>query len=70
MSLSFPILLSAVPLYAYDQEAECEFREQHPPARCWFSDGGICSNFPMHFFDSPLPRWPTFGITLVPKPEG
>jgi predicted acylesterase/phospholipase RssA len=30
----------------------------------WFSDGGIASNFPIHFFDSWFPRHPTFGITL------
>lgn len=70
MSLSFPILLSAVPLYAYPQDLEGEARAAQPPARCWFSDGGICSNFPMHFFDSPLPRWPTFAINLAAKPEG
>jgi hypothetical protein len=29
-----------------------------------FSDGGICSNFPVHLFDSVLPGWPTFGINL------
>jgi predicted acylesterase/phospholipase RssA len=63
MSLSFPILLSAVPLYAYDKRDD---RDAAPPRRCWFSDGGICSNFPMHFFDSPLPRWPTLGFNLVP----
>jgi hypothetical protein len=34
--------------------------------RCWFSDGGITSNFPIHFFDSLFPRRPTFGITLRP----
>jgi predicted acylesterase/phospholipase RssA len=52
LSLSFPVLLSAIPLYdAHDGEH-------------WFSDGGICSNFPLHFFDSPLPRWPTFGLDL------
>jgi hypothetical protein len=32
--------------------------------RCWFSDGGITSNFPVHFFDTLLPRRPTFGINL------
>jgi Patatin-like phospholipase len=63
MSLSFPILLTAVPLYA------CDYTLLDPslrsfPRRCWFSDGGICSNFPIHFFDSIWPRWPTFGITL------
>jgi hypothetical protein len=24
----------------------------------------LSSNFPIHLFDSPLPRWPTFGINL------
>jgi predicted acylesterase/phospholipase RssA len=36
----------------------------YQPERCWFSDGGLSSNFPIHFFDQPLPRWPTFGINL------
>jgi len=65
MSLSFPVLLSAVPLYAVD------FGRKNPadqtPERCWFSDGGISSNFPVHFFDALLPRWPTFAITLAQK---
>ena len=79
MSLSFPILLSAIPLHAYDK-TELNKRatpattdpeqKSGPPERCWFSDGGICSNFPMHLFDSPLPRWPTFGINLVDKENG
>jgi len=78
MSLSFPILLSAIPLYLPDyvhkalgDELETEDVQQTQAQEtrvnadlCWFSDGGICSNFPMHFFDSPLPRWPTFGIDL------
>jgi hypothetical protein len=80
MSLSFPLLLSAIPLYLPDyahkqmvgepeNEVEEETQAAHMSAhRCWFSDGGICSNFPMHFFDSPLPRWPTFGIDLQPDP--
>jgi predicted acylesterase/phospholipase RssA len=55
LSLTFPVLLSAIPLYAQDGS---DFE------RCWFSDGGISSNFPIHFFDSPLPRWPTFAINL------
>lgn len=73
MSLSFPVLLSAIPLYYPDfanatetptvsgEKARTILADRH-----WFSDGGICSNFPMHFFDSPLPRWPTFGIDLEP----
>ena len=36
----------------------------------WFSDGGIASNFPIHFFDSIVPRWPTVGINLGPHPKG
>ncbi len=63
MSLSFPVLLSAVPLWAllWSEESAGVV-----PTHCWFSDGGITSNFPMHFFDSPLPRWPTFAINLGP----
>jgi predicted acylesterase/phospholipase RssA len=61
LSLSFPILISAVPLWAIDYEAE---REDRTIRKCWFSDGGICSNFPIHLFDGFLPMWPTFGITL------
>lgn len=89
MSLSFPVLLSAVPLWSIDasrvpnQEALEAWRawaREHPgdspedggpverpeSERCWFSDGGISSNFPVHFFDTPLPRRPTFAINLRP----
>ena len=62
MSLSFPILLSAVPLYSVDFMVT-----GWQVKRCWFSDGGLTSNFPIHFFDSPLPLWPTFGISLEKK---
>ena len=65
MSLSFPLLLSAVPLHAIDFSRVKQ--EDRKLERCWFSDGGISSNFPVHFFDSPLPRWPTFAITLAEK---
>src|SRR5579863_4811469 len=41
-----------------------EHDEIRRPEVVWFSDGGVCSNFPLHLFDSPLPRWPTFGINL------
>jgi hypothetical protein len=34
----------------------------------WFSDGGICANLPVHFFDSPLPTRPTFAIDLQAFP--
>jgi predicted acylesterase/phospholipase RssA len=74
MSLSFPILLSAIPLYAVDftlkKNNEAPKNQPVVADRCWFSDGGISSNFPIQFFDSPLPRWPTFGIDLkAPHPD-
>jgi predicted acylesterase/phospholipase RssA len=63
MSMSFPLLLSAVPLYApVDNPGAAASSEMR---RCWFSDGGITSNFPIHFFDAPVPRRPTFGISLA-----
>lgn len=34
----------------------------------WFSDGGISSNFPIHFFDSLFPGRPTFGLDFQPYP--
>ena len=90
MSLSFPLLISAVPLYSVDyytsrenQDARAaadEWRVRHPagtleealavlPRRTfgvnWFSDGGICSNLPVHLFDQSLPTRPTFAIDLA-----
>ncbi|MBT9465523.1 patatin-like phospholipase family protein [Hydrogenophaga sp.] len=67
MSLSFPLLFSAVPLWAINYDLPPGRRDFH---RCWFSDGGVSSNFPMHLFDGLVPRWPTFGITLEPEIEG
>lgn len=60
MSLSFPFLLSTIPLYAIDYSAK-----EQPIVRHRFSDGGITSNFPIHFFDSAIPSQPTFGINLT-----
>jgi predicted acylesterase/phospholipase RssA len=65
LSLSYPLLLSAVPLYTIDWTRELP-SEERVPERCWFTDGGITSNFPVHFFDQPLPRWPTFAVNLRP----
>ena len=65
MSLSFPLLISAVPLHAVDYSRKAT-PEDRRPERCWFSDGGITSNFPVHFFDAPLPSWPTFAVNLRP----
>ncbi len=83
MSLSFPVLISAVPLRAVDwtlssnRQARAVWSrwhrggmqgpkptEQLTAERCWFSDGGIISNFPVHLFDSMLPNHPTFGVNL------
>ena len=96
MSLSFPFLISAVPLHeparrvatnedVVEQAAPAPEKSvlqaadhlatggtrSDAPARiaefreCWFSDGGISSNFPIHLFDAALPLWPTFAIDLV-----
>ena len=57
-SMSFPVLFSAIPVY--------DLREVKP-RRCWLSDGGVVSNFPVHKFDRALPPWPTFAFDLLPK---
>jgi Patatin-like phospholipase. len=64
MSLSFPILFAMVPLYAVDHTLASKTGGVKQYDRCWFIDGGLSSNFPTNLFDSPLPRWPTFGINL------
>lgn len=75
MSISFPVLFTAVPLWVIDRR---EARHGQPAndaqvakihaRRCLFSDGGLCSNFPIHLFDSVVPQWPTFGISLFQEP--
>ena len=76
MAISFPILLSAVPVWTVRREAWDSRRMTQPVSltrddlrRNLFSDGGICSNFPIHFFDAWLPRRPTFGIDLASIPD-
>lgn len=80
MSLSFPLLFRAVPLYEIDYSLRRAAADEpdpkaqpggalkptqpRTPERCWFIDGGITSNFPLDLFDAPIPRWPTFGIVL------
>jgi predicted acylesterase/phospholipase RssA len=78
MSLSFPLLFSAVPLWTISISA---FKQQNGAAdtvhnltqanlqRHWFIDGGVASNFPIHFFDAWIPRWPTFAVNLTPNPR-
>ena len=63
MSLSFPILLSAIPLHRYSVRREgADWVPYMQPLV--FTDGGVCSNLPIHLFDSPLPDWPTFALNL------
>lgn len=63
MSLSFPILFTAIPLYRRDYTSRSD-TETPNMQRMLFSDGGLSSNFPIHFFDALLPRRPTFGVSL------
>jgi predicted acylesterase/phospholipase RssA len=65
LSLSFPLLLAAVPLHAVDRSDGPDERAGELAAkRIWFSDGGLSSNMPLHFFDALLPGHPTFAINL------
>ncbi|MGF1647523.1 MAG: hypothetical protein ACFCVF_11485 [Kineosporiaceae bacterium] len=84
LSMALPVAFQAVPMYrrATATAATDEFGRPLPTGevpsgpgttvhRLWFSDGGLTSNFPVHFFDSLLPRWPTLGINLgTLPPEG
>jgi predicted acylesterase/phospholipase RssA len=87
LSLSFPGLISAVPLWDIDfsdtsnRAVVAEFRAARDEGRprpasgiafrkVWFSDGGLCSNFPVHFFDGALTTRPTFAINLGSFPVG
>lgn len=63
ISLSFPGLISALPLFCVDWSRAPGKRAL---IEAWFSDGGIGSNFPMHLFDTFWPSRPTFGINLQP----
>jgi hypothetical protein len=77
MSLSFPVLLSTVPLHAIDytttvpntNAAASTDPNEHPIVCHRFSDGGITSNFPLTFFDAAVPDRPTFAINLVEVDE-
>ncbi len=92
MSLSFPLLITAVPLYAVNyslkrnreaSDAADAWLAANPdrpaaegaaslPERSfdvnWFSDGGICANLPVQFFDAPVPSRPTFAVDLEQFP--
>jgi hypothetical protein len=59
LSLSFPLLISAIPIWIVEHHRGKASFDKH-----WFTDGGFCSNFPVHMFDEPLPSRPTFAINL------
>jgi hypothetical protein len=70
MSLSFPGLLSSIPLYTIDGRKGL-LKVPGAPGdirfvadKVYFCDGGITSNCPIHLFDAPLPMRPTFGVNL------
>jgi Patatin-like phospholipase len=63
MSLSFPGLISAVPLWTRDFTL-IEKADMDELRRCLFSDGGVTNNFPIQFFDQLFPNSPTFAISL------
>lgn len=69
LSMSFPGLISAVQLHesaAWEERRGTDIASTLKP--CWFSDGGITSNFPVTSFDAPLPSRPTFCINLADLP--
>ena len=83
ISMSLPALFQAVRLYRSEASpVQDDFGrtliDQGEPLHLplvsaqelWFSDGGITSNFPVHFFDNSLPRWPTVSLNLGTHPEG
>lgn len=65
LSMSCPILFQNIPLIGFNLDVEAEDIDF---VRLWFSDGGIGSNFPIHLFDKPIPRWPTFGLKILDVP--
>jgi len=65
LSLSFPVLMAAFPLMTPDFSAKKDAEGRTPLRRLWLSDGGLTSNFPIHFFDSPVPARPTFCLNLI-----
>jgi hypothetical protein len=82
MSLSFPLLMAAVPLWAVDfrssstrralaaHDAKIASDAKLVFELLWFTDGGLGTNFPISLFDSPMPTRPTFGINLGSFSDG
>lgn len=75
MSLSFPVLFCAVPMWTRDLASSYLARHTGGDGtvrlrQLWFIDGGVSSNFPIHMFDSLLPSRPTFALSLDDLPPG
>jgi hypothetical protein len=68
LSMSFPALFTAVPMYGPGPRIGGP-AGNHETVRHWLSDGGIGSNFPIHFFDAWFPSRPTFGLNLGSYPQ-
>ena len=66
MSIAFPPLFSAVPLWFVAEGAGATAA----PQRMLFADGVLSSDFPVAQFDAPLPRRPTLAIVLGRFPAG
>lgn len=67
LSLSFPGLLSSVPMYTLERQPAKKRGASEEPfvaSKVYFTDGGITSNCPVQLFDAPLPGHPTFGVRL------
>ena len=75
MSLSYPLLFKAVPMWVQDRESAriaglTGGDKTVQPREIWFTDGGVSSNFPIHLFDALLPTRPTFALSLDGLPPG
>jgi hypothetical protein len=85
ISMSLPALFQAIRMYQIRKPSPVQddlghaiedrgkplilFDPLESAQELWFSDGGITSNFPVHFFDNPLPRWPTVSLNLGIHPR-
>lgn len=63
MSMSFPVLLSMLPVWARD-EGQPLIKGATPLRKAYLTDGGVCANFPIHLFDAAHPGHPTFALWL------
>ena len=64
MSMAVPGLLTAVPLATV--EADLDRPGKETVHLHWFADGDLSAGMPVSFFDTLLPRWPTFGFHVQP----